>query len=159
MGNRYWVGGTANWDATAGTKWATTSGGAGGAAVPTAVDDVFFDAASGAVTCTVTAAVNCLSINFSGFTGTLAGAFAIGVVNNVTIASGMTWTHNGALQINGVCSFTSNGKTIASSIALNNAATNLTLADALNTTNTITGYGEIYYFKKAYFLPNINAEN
>lgn len=29
----------------------------------------------------------------------------------------------------------------------------------INTTNTITGYGEIYYFKKAYFLPNINAEN
>lgn len=138
MADRYWVGGTANWDATAGTKWATTSGGAGGAAVPTAADDVFFDAASGVVTCTVTASRNCLSLNFSGFTGTLAGSFAIGVVNNVTIASGMTWTHDGALQINGVCSFTSNGKTIASSIALNNAATNLTLADALNTTNTIT---------------------
>jgi hypothetical protein len=29
MANRYWVGGTATWDATAGTKWATTSGGAG----------------------------------------------------------------------------------------------------------------------------------
>lgn len=42
MANRYWVGGNANWDATAGTKWATTSGGAGGAAVPTAADDVFW---------------------------------------------------------------------------------------------------------------------
>jgi hypothetical protein len=138
MANRYWVGGTASWDGTAGSKWALTSGGAGGQAVPTAADDVFFDAASGAVTVTVTAAANCLSLNFSGFTGTLAGVFAIGVVNNVTIASGMTWTHTGALQINGACSFTSNGKTIASGIATNNAATNLTLADALNTTNSIT---------------------
>jgi hypothetical protein len=25
--SRYWVGGTANWDGTAGTKWALTSGG------------------------------------------------------------------------------------------------------------------------------------
>ena len=27
---RYWVGGTADWDGTAGTKWAYTSGGVGG---------------------------------------------------------------------------------------------------------------------------------
>ena len=31
MADRYWVGGTAAWDGTAGTKWALTSGGAGGA--------------------------------------------------------------------------------------------------------------------------------
>ena len=75
MANRYWVGGTANWDATAGTKWATTSGGAGGAAVPTSADDVFFDAASGAVTCTLTGGyfASCLSLTCTGFTGTLAG--------------------------------------------------------------------------------------
>jgi hypothetical protein len=43
MAARYWVGGTDNWDGTAGSKWATTSGGAGGAAVPVAADDVFID--------------------------------------------------------------------------------------------------------------------
>lgn len=41
MANRYWVGGTGTWDTTAGTKWSTTSGGAGGSAVPTSSDDVF----------------------------------------------------------------------------------------------------------------------
>ena len=46
MANRYWVGGSATWNATVGTKWATTSGGAGGASVPTSADDVFLDAAS-----------------------------------------------------------------------------------------------------------------
>ena len=70
---RYWVGGTANWDATAGTKWATTSGGVGGASVPTSADDVYFDAASGAVTCTVAATSVCRALDFTGFTGTFAG--------------------------------------------------------------------------------------
>ena len=71
MANRFWVGGTATWDATAGTKWALTSGGAGGQAIPTAADDVFFDAASGANTVTLSASSVARSINCTGFTGTL----------------------------------------------------------------------------------------
>ena len=43
MAAKYWVGGTANWDTTAGTKWALTSGGAGGQTIPTSADDVFID--------------------------------------------------------------------------------------------------------------------
>ena len=73
MANRYWVGGTAAWDATAGTKWALTSGGAGGQAVPTSADDVFFDAASGASTVTIGASTAiCSTLTMTGFTGTLA---------------------------------------------------------------------------------------
>jgi len=72
MADRYWVGGTANWDGTAGTKWATTSGGAGGASVPTSADNVFFDANSGAGTVTIaTVNANCNNLNFTGFTGTI----------------------------------------------------------------------------------------
>jgi hypothetical protein len=70
MADRYWVGGSATWDATAGTKWALTSGGAGGQAVPTASDDVFFNAASGAALVFLGATGNCRSIDFTGFTGT-----------------------------------------------------------------------------------------
>lgn len=44
MANRYWVGGTASWDGTAGTKWSATDGGVGGSAIPTSADDVFFTA-------------------------------------------------------------------------------------------------------------------
>lgn len=74
MALRYWVGGTATWDATAGTKWATTSGGAGGAAVPTSADQVLFDAASGANTITIGSGYNpsIFSLTMTGFTGTLA---------------------------------------------------------------------------------------
>jgi hypothetical protein len=44
MASRYWVGGNGTWDATVGTKWALTSGGAGGQTVPVvAVDNVFLD--------------------------------------------------------------------------------------------------------------------
>ncbi|RWU06147.1 Calx-beta domain-containing protein [Pedobacter chitinilyticus] len=43
-GARYWVGGSGDWNESA--HWSTTSGGAGGACVPTVSNDVFFDANS-----------------------------------------------------------------------------------------------------------------
>lgn len=93
MANRYWVGGAATWDGSAGTKWSTTSGGAGGSAVPTATDDVFFNAASGANTVTVSGSRVCLSINCTGFTGTLTGTSTpqITVSGNLTFVSGMSY--------------------------------------------------------------------
>lgn len=39
--DRYWVGGTGNWDDT--SHWATSSGGSGGASVPTSINNVYFD--------------------------------------------------------------------------------------------------------------------
>lgn len=51
MANRYWVGGTGTWDTAA--NWASTSGGSGGAGIPTASDSVFFDGNSGTGTCTI----------------------------------------------------------------------------------------------------------
>lgn len=94
ISNRFWVGGTANWDATAGTKWATTSGGAGGAAVPTAADDVFFDAASGAVTITLNANGVCRSLNCTGFTG----SFIHNTLVSLTIGDGTAGASNVALK-------------------------------------------------------------
>lgn len=41
MADRYWVGGSGNWNST--SKWSTTSGGSSGASVPTTSDDVYFD--------------------------------------------------------------------------------------------------------------------
>lgn len=89
MALRYWVGGTANWDATAGTKWSLTSGGAGGQAVPTASDDVFFNASSGSGTVTITSNVVAKTINCAGFTGTIAGntSTIVTVSGNVTLSS------------------------------------------------------------------------
>ena len=67
MADRYWVGGTGSWFDP--TKWATSSGGSGGASVPTSVDNVFFDANSGSgvahYTVTVTTSATCLNLTFT----------------------------------------------------------------------------------------------
>jgi hypothetical protein len=87
MANRYWVGGTATWDATALLKWSTTSGGIGGSAVPTSADTVFFDANSGANTVTIGAGTAiCSTLTMTGFTGTLAfGSNSIDLAGTGTI--------------------------------------------------------------------------
>lgn len=115
MANRYWVGGTANWDATAGTKWSLTDGGAGGQAVPTFADDVFFTAASGAVTVTYNppSSTTCKSLDFTGFTGTFAnsGSGSLQCYGNITFGSGMTTTYskNFLMVGTGTFYFTTNG--------------------------------------------------
>ena len=53
MAYRYWVGGTGTWDNTSTTHWSATSGGSGGASVPTAADSVIIDSSSGTGTITV----------------------------------------------------------------------------------------------------------
>ena len=81
MANRYWVGGSGNWDTTT-THWSATSGGTGGASAPTSVDSVFFDQAG---TYTVTfgsGTVNCF--NFSNTAGTVTFT---GVVGGQTFAN------------------------------------------------------------------------
>ena len=137
MANRYWVGGTTNWDATAGTKWSDVSGGAGGFSVPTSADDVFFDAASGSVTSTITATANCKSLTCTGFPGTLAGSSALNIAGNIIIGSGMTFTYSGLLSITATSTIVSNGKTLTCSLIIS-AATITTLSDAAIVTGNVT---------------------
>lgn len=138
MANRYWVGGTADWNATAGTKWALTSGGAGGQAVPTATDDVFLDANSGAVTITTTATARCLNFNSTGFTGTL--TLNSGLITNASIVlgSGMTFAGTGQLLIRGSGNntLTTNGVVIRD-IDMRPATGSMTLQDNLTLTSLL----------------------
>jgi hypothetical protein len=81
----YWVGGNGNWDATTTTNWASSSGGAGGAGVPTSADDVIFDANSNtgtnAFTVTVTGTSSdpavCNDFSTGGAGGALDGAMTL----------------------------------------------------------------------------------
>ena len=140
MSDRFWVGSTASWDGTAGTKWATTSGGAGGAAIPTSADDVYLDAASGAVTVTVaTGNTGCLSLICTGFTGTLAGSADLSLSGRWTLASGMTMSHTGTINFSatgGPHNLTFAGVTINSILAFNGGGGNWVFQDALTTANT-----------------------
>ena len=63
MANRYWIGGSGNWSDTA--HWSTTSGGTGGASVPSTTDDVIVDANSGSAAFTITLNVNVSIRSFS----------------------------------------------------------------------------------------------
>jgi hypothetical protein len=153
MANRYWVGGTANWDGTAGTKWALTSGGAGGQAIPTSADDVFFDAASGAVTCTISAGnTGAKSINCTGFTGTLSGSGAITVSGSVTLSSGMSYSNTSQMTINATGTLTTTGKSLGA-IVINVPGGTVTLGDAL----TVTGFNGITLTAGTFDLAGFNV--
>lgn len=148
MADRFWVGGTENWNSFAGTKWATTSGGAGGASVPTSADDVYFDAASGSGIVTITAAAQALSLNTTGFTGTIAGTASLRVDQNLTISSGVTFTYSGTISMtdgSGTATITTAGKTLGS-LTLGDATSTATfsLQDALTMTGTLTLTGGIF---------------
>ena len=137
MADRYWVGGTAAWDGTVGTKWATTSGGAGGASVPTSADAVFFTNLSTG-TCTISAGnTGALSINCTGFTGTIAGATNITVAGSVTLVAGMTYSHTGTISFTGTATLTSAGKTF-SPITIIGAGITVTLGDALSSSGNVS---------------------
>lgn len=137
MANRYWVGGTASWDGTAGTKWSETSGGPGGASVPTVADDVFIDANSGVVTVTIaTGNTGAKSINCTGFTGTVTGSASITVAGSVTLVSAMTYTHTGEMLFIGTGTLTTSGKTI-NGVNVNGDGITLTLGSALTSSNSI----------------------
>jgi hypothetical protein len=107
MADRYWVGGTGNWDNSNTASWSATSGGAGGASIPTISDNVFLNASSGGGTISCSF-FNCLNFNTTGFTGTvtLGGATQMNVYGSYTVGSTTTisssWGSSGyGLVLNG----------------------------------------------------------
>lgn len=63
MAARYWILGAGNWNDP--LHWSATSGGVGGASVPTMDDDVYFDSNSGTGTVTVNAIANMRDCTFA----------------------------------------------------------------------------------------------
>jgi len=131
MADRYWVGGTANWDNVAGAKWSATSGGAGGASVPTSADAVFFNSSSGAVTVTVdTGGGTALSINCTGFTGFISGTVGMNVYGSVTLVTGMFFVNTGGFNLLGTGTLNTGGKTVGP-VTIGTAGITVTLGSAL----------------------------
>ena len=148
MADRYWVLGTGTWDSTTTTNWSTSSGGSGGASVPTASDNVFFDANSnvgtGAFTCTMANSPRvCNDFTASGLDGamTLAGlGIALTVSGSLTFqATNFTRTYTGRTTFNA----TTTGKTITTNgaslvqVAINGVGGKWTLGSALNSTSIV----------------------
>lgn len=110
---RYWVGGTGSWSQT--SHWSTSSGGAGGASVPTASDDVIVNAASGSsFTITFDGSPVCNSLTTTG-----SNAFTLTGSASVTVAISESMTMSVTNHIfSGTYNFTSTN--IGNTISLNN---------------------------------------
>lgn len=136
MADRYWVaGGTGNYNST--TNWSATSGGASGASVPGAGDNIFFNAASGSGTATINIASSCANLNLTGFTGTLAFNNSLtpqGTSINLGLGT-YTVTGVGYLRFAATMSITSNGTNYTGNMAIS-APVIITLADNLTCSGT-----------------------
>lgn len=120
MADRYWRGGSGTWNGSNTTNWSATSGGAGGASVPTSADNVFFNTLSNATAYNVaigTGAV-CADLTISGpATGnvTWSGSVPMTIAGSMTVAAtGVTWTYTATITF----SATTTGKTITAGVAL-----------------------------------------
>lgn len=143
--NRYWVtGGNGYWDDT--SNWATSSGGASGAAVPIG-ENVYFDANSGNgdIFMSRSSGLNLNANNFdcTGFTGTLIGSSSFRIYGDFKLVSGLTNLMNPVITINTNGSsknFTTGTKTLLDTLTFDTVSDTVTLQDALvsNSTGTLT---------------------
>jgi len=149
MADRYWILGTGTWDSTSTTNWSATSGGTGGASVPTASDNVFFDANSNvlATAFTVTMANSprvCNDFTASGLDGTmtLAGS-SIGLTVSGSLffpATNFTRSYSGLTTFNATTTgktITTNGRTITT-VLFDGAGGGWALQNALTVGNQCT---------------------
>ncbi len=137
----YWVEGTGNWDDSA--HWSFTSGGPGGACVPTAIDDVFFDyksfTANGQTVTVNTGNAVCRNKTWAGakFNPTLAGPSinALRIYGSLTFISDMSNTFSGIVYFEATTSgntVTSSGKTFNNDVVFQGTG-GWTLQDDLTT--------------------------
>lgn len=139
MADRYWVGGTGTWNSSSTTNWSASSGGAGGASVPTSTDNAIFDASSGGGTCTMSGTIACANLVMTGYTGTLAGSGTLTSSGTaVALDTGVTYTTTATLNIATTATLTSNGKTWSGALTLSGGSTTKTLADNWNVSGLVT---------------------
>lgn len=154
MANRFWIGNGGNVDDTA--HWSATTGGSGGASVPTSVDNVFFDAnsfSSASQTVTMIATdFDCLDMDWTGVSNNPTingGVNNINIYGNLTLVSGMTVT-NGYWYISatsGTISIITANKNFGSlSFGINGGTATFNITGDINVPiNGSTGGGLILY--------------
>ena len=109
MADRYWVGGTGTWNTSSTTNWSETSGGSGGASVPTLADNVIIDSNSGTGTITSSGTVDCNDI-----TVTASQALTLGNNNSFSVYGSLSLPTGGSFVWDTVVNFraTTTGKTL-----------------------------------------------
>ena len=134
MADRFWIGDTGNTNDTA--NWSTSSGGAGGASIPTLVDNAIFDNNSFSttgLTVTVNAAFSCFNLDFSAVTNnpTFAGNQTLNIYGSMTLSASMSWTFFGTTYFRATTSqtITTNGINLRSNTYFNGNGGTWTLQD------------------------------
>lgn len=163
MAARFWVtGGTGNWNST--TNWSATTGGASGASVPTAADNVIFDQAA-TYTVTLTGALTCLSITVSAGTVTFSSTGTIAVSGSMSLVAATVWNATGTITFNSTSAgntITTNGVTLSNSITFNGEGGSWQLQDALTSgptrTTTLTA-GTLDLNDKTLTIGTFNSSN
>lgn len=143
MASRFWVAAGGTWDGSTTANWSATSGGAGGASVPTAADDVFFDAGSGTGTVSTSGTTLdvCRSLNFSGYTG----AFTFAA--STTIIVGDSGAPAGAIALKlvaGMGTVTAGAGSLISFVSTNATTQTITTGGKTIPGYTIAGAGSNY---------------
>ena len=147
MANRYWVGTSAlnrsgTWDTTTTSVWSTSSGGAGGASVPTAADSVFFPNAA-TYTVTMTGALACLDITVSAGAVTFATGTTptLAVSGSMSLIAGTVWSSTGAVTFNATTTgktVTTNNISISAAVTFNGTGGGWTLGSNFTATGTLS---------------------
>ena len=141
--NLYWVGGSGDWNDP--SHWSYTSGGAGGACLPTMVDNVFLDANSFTTTGQAVTLVpdgnnnvNVKNMDWTGVTNnpTFSGASNVNLRINgsLTLAAGMTYSHAGHVYFQSTTAgntITSAGKSYTNHVVFDGVGGEWTLQDAM----------------------------
>jgi hypothetical protein len=136
--DRFWVGGTGTWNTSSTTNWSATSGGGGGASVPTAADSVFFDQA-GTYTVTMTGGLTCLDFTVSAGTVTFSGTGTPTISGSMSLITGTLWPATGFITFNATTTgktVTTNGVSFAGYIIFNGIGGYWTLGSSLTSTSS-----------------------
>lgn len=137
---RYWVGGTGTWDTTTKTVWSFSSGGAGGAPVPTAQDNVYFDQAATYTVTTTGVTLACLNFTISAGTVTFSNGGTLGIFGSYSVTSSTVWSGGGAVNFSATSTgktITTNGVSFTGSVGFNGIGGGWTLGSAFTTTQNI----------------------
>lgn len=97
MATLYWVGGSGTWDASSAANWSASSGGAGGAGVPTLADDVVFNAASNATDYTVTLGTGAVCADWT-VAGPAVGNVTFAGTSGVSVHGSLLWPAAGMVK-------------------------------------------------------------
>ncbi|WEK18826.1 MAG: Ig-like domain-containing protein [Candidatus Pedobacter colombiensis] len=142
--DRYWVGGAGDWNDA--SHWSLSSGGTGGACIPTVGDDVYFDEKSGFTSASKTVTVSNGNAYFHNMSW--AGALNSPVLNKSSAWAMECWGNSVILnptvtlnifyfQLKGPEATILKGNTLGSfSIQINKPGGSLTFANDYNNTNT-----------------------